>query len=322
VIRFSVVIPVWNGVDTIDRTLRSVFSQLHRPDEVVIVDDGSTDSTLEVLQAYASRSEVTIKTIDNSGPSVARNTGALLARNEYLAFLDSDDVWSREHLKNLSEIIERYPSSSLYVSGYVAVTEESDSLPVFDFKKPSSSQIEKTFDLKSYLIARLRGRRIAWTSAVSVRKSDFFNVGGFDPNFMHGEDQGLWLKLASHGGVAKSQYVTAKYVKGPSGISSKFVSETDGCMHAAAELIAGCRFSRWTNLLLHEFHNKYALIHARDAIRRGEYDAGKRFILLASPTLFFFHRRIILVVLMIFLPYLRLIFSRFNQNVVFKSKEN
>lgn len=320
-IKFSVIIPVWNAAKTIEGTLQCVFNQRYQPDEIIIINDGSTDSTQTILDAISCYKDITVKSIENSGPSTARNTGASIARNDYLAFLDADDYWAQDHLENLSNLIQENPSSSLYISGYTIVTKRPCKEYDDNISDKSYHQVVKLFDLNSYVLERLRGRRVAWTSAVTVRKSDFFYAGGFDPNFKHGEDQGLWLRLVSNGAAAKSARVTAQYVKNDQGLSSKLVSDIDGCMHASEVLINSGKFSRRTNFLLREFYNKYALIHAANAIRRADYETCKRFVSLSSFTIIFFHKRVILGVLAALLPYFSMIFSRGYRNQRYKSKE-
>ncbi len=89
--QFSVIIPTFNRVELLKRALDSVFGQRFKEFEMIVVDDGSTDGTREYLEDLGAA--VKFWTQPNSGPSGARNTGVRQARGEYLAFLDSDDLW-------------------------------------------------------------------------------------------------------------------------------------------------------------------------------------------------------------------------------------
>ena len=92
---FSVVIPTFNRADLIGATLESVLGQQHDDWEVVVVDDGSSDATLQVVESYQARFGPRLRVIEqpNSGPGAARNRGIEAARGRYIAFLDSDDLW-------------------------------------------------------------------------------------------------------------------------------------------------------------------------------------------------------------------------------------
>ena len=95
--KVSVVIPTYNSSQFIVETLESVFAQTYKDYEIIVVDDGSTDNTKEVLQPYTSRIKYIYK--ENGGPASARNVGIKSAQGEYIAFLDSDDRWLPEKLE-------------------------------------------------------------------------------------------------------------------------------------------------------------------------------------------------------------------------------
>ena len=107
-IKVSVIIPVYNACDYIRPAMDSVLYQTLSEIEVICVDDGSTDNTLEVLKEYQARdSRVRIATETNAGPGLARNNGMKRARGKYIAFLDSDDFFEPNHLELLYELAER-----------------------------------------------------------------------------------------------------------------------------------------------------------------------------------------------------------------------
>lgn len=99
-IRISVVIPTYNRAHIIERALGSVFAQTVPPAEVIVVDDGSTDATPELLSSYGPRVKVLLQ--NHGGPSRARNLGVAAAVSPWIAFLDSDDTWSTTHLERLA----------------------------------------------------------------------------------------------------------------------------------------------------------------------------------------------------------------------------
>ena len=102
---FSVIIPSYNRASIIRQTLDSILQQTHRPAEIIVVDDGSTDNTAEVVSSYGS--QLRLIRISNSGPAGARHTGVLASSSEFLAFCDSDDIWLPDHLSRLAQLLDR-----------------------------------------------------------------------------------------------------------------------------------------------------------------------------------------------------------------------
>lgn len=116
-INFSVVIPCYNSSKTIEDCLNSVFKQIYKPKEIIVIDDGSTDDTFYKLDDLKKKCPEEINLIIfkqiNSGPSVARNNGIKLASNNWIAFLDSDDCWIKSHLEELSITFYKNPEVSI-----------------------------------------------------------------------------------------------------------------------------------------------------------------------------------------------------------------
>ena len=112
----SVVIPTHNGQRYIGATLDSVLAQRHRPLEILVVDDGSTDATAQIVRGYAS--EVRLIEQDQRGHPAARNTGIRAAGGEFLGFLDHDDLWSPDKLERQMACFERDPALDL-VFGHI-----------------------------------------------------------------------------------------------------------------------------------------------------------------------------------------------------------
>lgn len=111
---FTVVIPLYNKEQILLRTLASVLTQTYSEFEVLIVNDGSTDNSLEVAQKLAFDSRIRIINQENQGVSAARNTGVAHAKYDYIAFLDADDEWLPSYLQKIREAIELFPEAALY----------------------------------------------------------------------------------------------------------------------------------------------------------------------------------------------------------------
>ena len=116
----SVVVPAYNASLTIARTLRGILNQSIPPDEILVVNDGSTDNTHEVaLEVGSSRVRVIDQT--NRGVSAARNCGVSSARNELIAFCDADDVWETGFLETISRLQRKFPAAVAYATAYYIV---------------------------------------------------------------------------------------------------------------------------------------------------------------------------------------------------------
>jgi glycosyltransferase involved in cell wall biosynthesis len=115
--KISVVIPAYNCARTIRMALDSVFVQTLRADEILVLDDGSTDETSSILNSY--RSRIIAITQKNSGPGAARDTLCQRAQGDLVAFLDSDDLWHPEYLENQAQLFASHPQAAAFFVGHV-----------------------------------------------------------------------------------------------------------------------------------------------------------------------------------------------------------
>ncbi len=109
--RVSVILPVFNAESYIDMAIQSVLKQTFENFELIIVDDKSTDNTIEIVRKFKDSRITIVKHDSNKGPSAARNTGIQTAVGTWLAFIDADDMWHRERLSKLLVVAEQYPKS-------------------------------------------------------------------------------------------------------------------------------------------------------------------------------------------------------------------
>ena len=121
IILLSVVIPVFNKESHIVRALDSVLSQSLLPEEVIVINDGSTDDTCKAINNYHHKNKNIITVFDQSnlGVSIARNNGISIAKNKYIALLDADDEWLSCHLLDISNAINIYPDAILYSCAHI-----------------------------------------------------------------------------------------------------------------------------------------------------------------------------------------------------------
>lgn len=184
----SVIIPTHNRAHLLPRAIDSVLVQLHAPDEIILVDDGSTDDTPAILAAYEARHKrMSVITLpSNRGAPVARNTGAHAASGDLLAFLDSDDSWQPEKLALQVPLLGRNPGSPAAFTG-------------FRFVHPDGRDRRShppTLVTASDLYPR---NVLGGTSSALIRRDAFMRSGGFLPDMPSCQDWELWLRLAQFG---------------------------------------------------------------------------------------------------------------------------
>lgn len=202
----SVVIPLYNKEKQIANTLQTVLDQTYQNFEIVIVNDGSTDNSVEeVLRITDSR--IRLINQENGGVSIARNRGIQAARGEYIAFLDADDIWQKEHLETLEALIKRFPHSKARATKYNLLKKGLykdiilNNLP-FD---------EMDGVLDNYFEVASNSNPPVCSSAVCVDKDLLLQIGGFPVGITSGEDLLTWAKVALCTDFAYSTKVTATF---------------------------------------------------------------------------------------------------------------
>lgn len=190
----SVVIPLYNKEKSIVATLQSVLAQTYTDWECIVINDGSSDNSLEVVKNFIDEFKIDdfnfqILTQDNAGVSAARNRGIEEAKGEYVAFLDGDDLWDKDFLKEMAKLIEEYPNKSIYGLGCEQIKRGDKPIISNHYYRGVSTWDHTT---------------MAFTgSSACVRKQDAITVGLFDIRITHGEDLDMWWRLMLlHGGAS------------------------------------------------------------------------------------------------------------------------
>jgi glycosyltransferase involved in cell wall biosynthesis len=168
-VRFSVVMPVYNRGKYVRRAIDSALSQTFTDYELIAVDDGSTDDSLEILNSYGSRIRVVRQA--NQGPEVARNTGVALAQGEYIAFLDSDDIFFPFALETYDQVIQAFDSPPLVVSTELYYRDGQD-IP----REVLEPQPVEVLVFTDYLSKTVSVNSIQ--SKLAIRRSVYEEVGG------------------------------------------------------------------------------------------------------------------------------------------------
>ena len=204
-IKFSIVIPLYNKALDIQDTLKSVSKQSHNNFEVILVNDGSTDSSLEKIKGITDK-RIHLYNNPHKGVSAARNFGVSKASTNYIAFLDADDYWHPNHLENLQQLIIEFPTQQWFATAYErkhhAFRIRPMQSPIMNQQKPWKGVIQNYF--KNSLISPL-----AWTSAVCMKKDFFDALNGFD--LKTSQDTDLWIRAALKSPLVFSNTITARH---------------------------------------------------------------------------------------------------------------
>jgi glycosyltransferase involved in cell wall biosynthesis len=180
----SVVIPVFNSAPVLERAIRSVRAQAGFDLEIIVVDDGSTDDSIAVLQSIAA-GDMKVLGQPNAGPGAARNAGIRASRGEWIAFLDADDCWLPGKLDAQMAALAEDPQRAFSYSDYYV----RDSRGLERIQKAPATQATLLEDL-------LPGPGFM-TDSVIVRRTCFDRIGLFDPGLRSGEDWDMWLRLSA-----------------------------------------------------------------------------------------------------------------------------
>ncbi len=184
--KISVVMSVYNGEKYIKESVESILSQTFRDFEFIIINDGSTDSSKDILHNYSQKDQ-RIKVIDqeNMGLTKSLNKGIHLSKGEYIARQDVDDISLPERLAKEFEALSSSDETDLVCTWYYIIDESGEML--LERKLPDSRQMNKIIKRQNLLAH----------SSVLFRKSSFLRAGGYDERYRYGQDWFLWLKMDS-----------------------------------------------------------------------------------------------------------------------------
>jgi len=191
----SVVIPAFNSANFIGGAIQSVQEQTHRPLEIIVIDDGSTDGTERLVRALAGPVGISYHRVDHGGAARARNAGVAGARGEWIAFLDADDLWYREKIARQHDEIRAHPDGALFYADFEVLKADGTCAP-----RPAVPQFNhaQNGSWKKLAAITFRGRPFPLPSTVLLRKSIFTDLGGFrsDMRGKYYEDFELFARIA------------------------------------------------------------------------------------------------------------------------------
>jgi|WetSurMetagenome_2_1015567.scaffolds.fasta_scaffold01070_9 glycosyltransferase involved in cell wall biosynthesis len=190
----SVIIPVYNSENTIERCLLSVLNQTINVDEIIVINDGSSDNTEALVKSFKIKhrlNNLVILNQANAGPAAARNRGIIEASGEWIAFLDSDDRWLPDKMAKQIEVLRTYPNISIIGCNFF-----------------SNNSKHKPGIIKKVNFIGMLFKNILFTSTVLVKKNvieEFY----FDEKKNYSEDSKLWMQIiyANNGIVLSDELV-------------------------------------------------------------------------------------------------------------------
>lgn len=211
-VKLSVIIPLYNKADSIEHTIQSVLSQSYTDFELIVVNDGSTDLSQEIVSQIP---DIRIQLINqkNQGVSAARNRGAKEATGEWLMFLDADDSLCPGALQTLIDLHQQYPSANICSGNYVTVFNNGRTIPTCSIRQ--TTLIDLPFKQRWFRKWYLR------LGSFMCTKILFLQIGGFHSNMTWGEDIFFTNKLIEKQTIAYIPAVIMCYERRYSSLSKK-----------------------------------------------------------------------------------------------------
>jgi glycosyltransferase involved in cell wall biosynthesis len=203
----SVVIPTYNREKVISTALESVLAQTYTDYEIIVLDDGSTDNTRDLIRSYADR-QVRYFYQDNKGIAGARNAGIRACSGAYIAFLDSDDYWLPGKLEQQMALFGRHPEYGPVASCCASVRYDGSFRATN--RSGTSGRVLRELFKKNYIR----------TSAAVVTRQCLDTVGLFDESLKECEEYDLWLRIAAEYPIGFINEPLAVYVDNPAGVST------------------------------------------------------------------------------------------------------
>ncbi|MFE3869099.1 glycosyltransferase family 2 protein [Flavobacterium sp. LS2P90] len=201
---FSVIIPLFNKEKFIEATLKSVLIQTFIDFEILIINDGSTDNSAEIIKGFDDpRIRYFYK--ENEGVSSARNTGIKNAKAKFIAFLDADDYWYPDFLEEMFKNIQSYPQEKVFSAAIEIETSKKVIPASYSILKTNHCEIVNYFNASSK-------ETVICTSCAVFHKSIFSETGTFDLKIKSGQDTDMWIRIGMNYPVVFSWKILARYI--------------------------------------------------------------------------------------------------------------
>jgi glycosyltransferase involved in cell wall biosynthesis len=261
----TAIIPTYNRGWAIIRALTSVLEQTYPALEIIVVDDGSTDNTVQLLEPHLKK--IILLGVKNRGVSAARNVGIKKSTGQFVAFLDSDDQWTPDKIACQVDFFKQHPEAMICQTEEIWIRKGKRVNPKFKHKKPSGMIFEPSLELC-----------LVSPSAVMMRR-EFFDIKGlFNEDLPACEDYDLWLRTATDMPIfLVDKTCTIKHGGHEDQLSSAHSLDLYRIMSMEGLLRAGVLTPKQRSATLEVLKKKY-LIYGQGCIKRGKHDEGKVFL--------------------------------------------
>jgi len=263
----SVVIPLYNKALYIERAIQSVLGQTLSLREIIVIDDGSTDGGGEVVKSIQDPRIVLVRQ-ENQGVSAARNRGIELAKSELIAFLDADDAWNNDYLKEVIHLRHLFPEAGAYATAWEKVNEKGEK-KILEYK---FSAFKEPHNLFHFFIEGALGPGIH-ASAVTISKNVFQKIGTFKVGEIRCEEKDMFLRIALNYPIAWSSkpLVTVYFntYDREKIRSTRLFSEEPAVSETARLAIESGALDKYQVKRLKEFIASYQITAARNLLLQG-----------------------------------------------------
>ena len=192
----SIIIPTYNGANYLSAALDSIAMQSESGIECIVVDDGSTDTTLAILDSYQTRLPLQVLERNRMGNWVTNtNYGLSVASGDYVCFLHQDDIWLKDRLQIMSKAIASYPEANLYLHSSLFIDTEGKPLGIWQCPLPSYPTVVSA----ELMMERLLVQNFIAIPAPIFRRKVALSIGGLNEKLWYTADWDFWLKLAASG---------------------------------------------------------------------------------------------------------------------------
>jgi glycosyltransferase involved in cell wall biosynthesis len=279
---FSLIIPTYNRAGLIQATLDSAYNQSRPFDEIIVVDDGSTDNTVEVVTANKDR--VQLICLPNGAVQRARNAGVHAATGDYIVLCDSDDLMAPDYLETLATFLTAHPDVDAVYTNFVTFNTHGIGPDKFSLAPPgffdgATRSGEFLVDVPELHVRTVRYQPLFPTGSI-VNKAFYERIGGYDPRFagVGGEDWEFLLRLLGQARVALCTTPLIRIRKHDSNISGDVIRQVGGCAQILEYALANHPWARpYRDVLLANI-DRFRLEVFDTAYARGRFDIAAQML--------------------------------------------
>ena len=271
----SIIIPSYNYATTLPRAVKSVLTQIKKQHELIVIDDGSTDESLQVLNQLQSEYPETFRTIrkTNGGLSTVRNLGIKESRGQYLIFLDADDELTLDALDQFTTHLNSQPETTLVIAGHWAISPEGDQR----LHLPSEISPDPRQRLRHYLI----DKRITISNGACLMHRKIFQLGNYPEAFRSAEDIPVFAQALANFSCSVIKQPVARIYKHNDSLRHQFAYAKAGGLALVDEVFSPQRLGEEFQVLKSEYYVKRCLSLFRSACIAGDTQAAKDYFSMA-----------------------------------------